>query len=41
MINDDVDHTVTLTTTGWGTHFNIEEVHNIDEDANHDIFNIF
>ncbi|EDR05836.1 uncharacterized protein LACBIDRAFT_294783 [Laccaria bicolor S238N-H82] len=41
MIRDDADHTVALTTTGRGNHFDIEEVCNIDEDANHDISNVF
>ncbi|EDR07716.1 uncharacterized protein LACBIDRAFT_298178 [Laccaria bicolor S238N-H82] len=41
MIRDDADRTVALTTTGRGNHFDIEEVCNIDEDANHDISNVF
>ncbi|EDR09604.1 uncharacterized protein LACBIDRAFT_326077 [Laccaria bicolor S238N-H82] len=41
MICDDADRTVALTTTGRGNPFDIEEVRNIDEDANHDISNVF
>ena len=41
MIRDNVDHTIVLMTIGWGSDFNIEEVCNIDEYANHHISHVF